>query len=89
MRGELDFIFQCHGNTRELDHSESSDSSQSSENQSVVDGGEVREVNIPESPYRSLAMPGGGESAYACKSLHSHKSSDSKSTKLDSEEEEH
>ena len=57
MRGELDFIFQCHGNTRELDHSQSSDSSSdTSENHSVVEGGEVGTlgaVNIPESPYRS------------------------------------
>ena len=30
MRGELDFIFQCHGNTRELSNSSSSDSSSSS-----------------------------------------------------------
>ena len=78
MRGELDFIFQCHGNTRELSKA-SSESSEDSEEEAVS----VR----PESPYRALTLPG-GESAYACKSFHSHKSTDSKSTKLDSEEEE-
>ena len=37
MRGELDFIFQCVGNTRELDNGSSSNSSSSSSSESLVD----------------------------------------------------
>ena len=37
MRGEMDFIMQCHGNTRELCNSESSSSSSSSSSNSLDD----------------------------------------------------
>ena len=106
MRGELDFIFQCVGNTRELDNGSSSSSSSSSSSESLVDhpshmtGYSRHKMNslgvsptldpmghpmIPESPYRPFLPQ---EPAYAAKSCVSHKSEESKSTKLDSEEDE-
>ena len=66
---------------------EDNDSGSSEEEETSEESEEEAERDRPESPYRALTLPG-GESAYACKSFHSHKSSESKSTKLDSEEEE-
>jgi len=85
MKGELKFIMQCHGNTRELSGKDSDSESNKSGNS------HSSHLSLEESPLDSiknrLRMV---ESPYGIKSESSHKSTDSKSTKLGtaSEEEE-
>jgi len=96
MKTELDFIFQCHGNTRELNGRDSdSDSNKSgnshsshlSSDESPPYSGRKLNHTQAESPYTTrLGMV---ESPYGVKSESSNKSSNSKpSTKFGSEDEE-
>merc|ERR1712128_279391 len=89
MRADMKFIFQCHGNTRELRgaHSDSeSNKSEKSHSSHLSLEESPSDTSGADSPYRTKF--GMVESPYSKKSESSHKSTDSKSTKLESEEEE-
>jgi len=89
MRADMKFFWQCVGNTREKGGGESdseSNKSEKSHSSHLSLEESPSDTSGADSPYRTKF--GMVESPYSKKSESSHKSTDSKSTKLESEEEE-
>merc|ERR1712128_27330 len=89
MRADMKFFWQCVGNTREKgggDSDSESNKSEKSHSSHLSLEESPSDTSGADSPYRTKF--GMVESPYSKKSESSHKSTDSKSTKLESEEEE-